>query len=426
MLAVIIPRADVSAGRIDEVLETEPSIVDGAASSSSGAGEFARTARTGAASSDANPHGSTPSHEDLALTGESPASAPAGASGLASAATSTATPARAASAQATFAAHADLSRNPGATIAFDHVRFKYHDSKDYVLKDVTFTAEAGQTVAIIGSTGSGKSTVMKLIERFYDVTDGAVTIDGVDVRALPQHELRAQLGYVPQQAFLFSGTIASNIGYGEGAASDATAGDASTIDDAAAAGGPAFPGSAAVSASAEPAAGAPAAPNAAASDVLSGTIAWDRLPASDRARIERAAAIAQASSFIAEKEHGFDDPISQGGTNVSGGQRQRLAIARALATDARAYLFDDSFSALDYKTDAALRHDLATKMADRTVIVVAQRIASVMDADKIIVLDEGRVVGEGTHAELLETCPTYQEIALSQLSEEELKGGDAA
>ncbi|MEE8722243.1 MAG: ABC transporter ATP-binding protein [Eggerthellaceae bacterium] len=428
MLAVIIPRADVSAGRIDEVLETEPSIVDGAASSSSGAGELACTARTGAASSDANPHGSTPSHEDLALTGESPASAPAGASGLASAATSTATPARAASTQAAFAAHADLSRNPGATIAFDHVRFKYHDSKDYVLKDVTFTAEAGQTVAIIGSTGSGKSTVMKLIERFYDVTDGAVTIDGVDVRALPQHELRAQLGYVPQQAFLFSGTIASNIGYGADAA-DAAAGTASPIDDAAPAGKPASPGSAA--ASAEPAAatataGAPAAPDAAASDVLSGTIAWDRLPASDRTRIKRAAAIAQASSFIAEKEHGFDDPISQGGTNVSGGQRQRLAIARALATDARAYLFDDSFSALDYKTDAALRHDLATKMADRTVIVVAQRIASVMDADKIIVLDEGRVVGEGTHAELLETCPTYQEIALSQLSEEELKGGDAA
>ena len=251
----------------------------------------------------------------------------------------------------------------GAEIAFHDVSFKYGDSSECVLEHVSFTAAPGTTTAIVGSTGSGKSTVVKLIERFHDVTAGSVTVDGVDVRDVSQAALRRALGYVPQQSFLFSGTIASNIGYGE--------------DDP------------------------------------------------DDARIRQAAAIAQAAGFIEEKDEGYDSPVAQGGTNVSGGQRQRLAIARALATDARAFLFDDSFSALDYKTDAVLRRQLADQLGDRTVIIVAQRIATVLHADQIIVLDEGRVVGAGTHAQLMEACPEYREIALSQLSEAELEGGDA-
>ena len=250
----------------------------------------------------------------------------------------------------------------GAKIEFDHVSFKYDDSPECVLCDVSFTAEPGQTCAIIGSTGSGKSTVLKLVERFYDVTAGAVRVDGVDVRDLPLHELRAQFGYVPQKAFLFTGTIESNVGYGED----------------------------------EP----------------------------DEARILEAIDIAQATELVEAKEDGLQAEITQGGTNVSGGQRQRLAIARALATGARAYLFDDSFSALDYKTDAALRHALAERLPGKTQVIVAQRIATVMNADKIVVLDEGRVVGQGTHADLLATCEQYREIAYSQLSPEELEGGE--
>ena len=297
MLAIIAPRADVSAGRIDEVLEAEVSIVDPVA-----------------------PVGS---------------SAPAG-DGVAA------------------------SEELGAHIEFDHVSFRYDDSNEYVLHDVTFTAEPGETLAIIGSTGSGKSTVLKLIERFYDVSEGAVRVDGVDVREMPLHDLRAQFGYVPQRAFLFTGTIESNVGYGVDGISDAS--------------------------------------------------------------ILEAIDIAQASEFLESKEDGLDAEITQGGTNVSGGQRQRLAIARALATDARAFLFDDSFSALDYKTDAALRKALAERLPGKTQVIVAQRIATVMRADKIIVLDEGRVVGQGTHAELLRTCDQYREIAYSQLSPEELEG----
>ena len=297
MLAIIIPRADVSAQRIDEVLATEPSICDPSAPSAD------------------------------AIT------------------------------QA-------LAETDGACIAFNHVDFKYSDSVENVLEDIDFVAEPGKTTAIIGSTGSGKSTILKLIERFYDVTGGSVTIDGVDVRDLSQHDLHAQLGYAPQHAFLFAGTIGSNIGYG---AKDAS-------DDA----------------------------------------------------LLQAADIAQATEFIETQDEGIDSFITQGGGNVSGGQRQRLSIARALATDARAYLFDDSFSALDYKTDAALRRALHSRMGGKTVIIVAQRIATIMHADKIVVLDEGRVAGMGTHDQLMQSCDLYREIAYSQLSEKELAGGGVA
>lgn len=251
----------------------------------------------------------------------------------------------------------------GLSVEFDNVTFAYNEGSDPVLKDISFVAEPGKTTAIIGSTGSGKSTIMKLIERFYEVTQGAICVGGVDVRSMKQHELRRELGYVPQKAFLFSGTIESTIAY--------------------------------------------------ANEDM------------DEDRVRKAADIAQATEFITAKEQGFESEISQGGTNVSGGQRQRLSIARALASDARVLLFDDSFSALDYATDARLRHALATEAAGKTVLVVAQRIATVLNADKILVLEDGELVGSGTHKELLSTCPTYREIAQSQLSEEELKGGVA-
>lgn len=325
MISIMLPRADVAAGRVNEVLACEPSVADPA----------------------------QPRDAELPQAGGRVSEAP----GATQAAALAAAPGECAS--------ATPAATPGATIAFNDVSFAYADSKECVLEHVSFTAEAGKTCAIIGSTGSGKSTVIKLIERFYDVTAGSVTIDGIDVRELSQHALRAQLGYVPQKAFLFSGTVESNVGYSAGC-----------------------------------------------------------VPAE---RIEQAIDIAQASAFVASKPEGLAAPVSQGGTNVSGGQRQRLAIARALATPARAYLFDDSFSALDYKTDAALRQELRTRLSGKTVLIVAQRISTVLHADNIVVLDEGRMVGQGTHEQLMETCPEYREIALSQLSEAELaKGGDAA
>lgn len=346
MMAIMLPRADVAAERVDEVLSTEPSIRDPQEGKSLDA--------PGVSGASAAPE----APEDLE------AAKPSGS-------------------QAPF----------GARIAFEDVSFRYDAASECALSHVSFVAEPGQTLAVVGSTGSGKSTVVKLIERFYDVSEGRITIDGVDVRDLPQKELRAQLGYVPQKAFLFSGSIASNVAYGL----------ASAPEEAAPGGGAGTDGSVQADGSAQA-----AAPRSAQFEEA----------------IEEALDIAQASAFVDEKEEGLDFAVSQGGTNVSGGQRQRLAIARALATGARAYLFDDSFSALDYKTDSLLRQRLAQDLAGATQIIVAQRLATVMNADRIVVLDEGRVVGRGTHAELMESCEEYREIALSQLSEEELEGGE--
>ena len=244
-------------------------------------------------------------------------------------------------------------------VEFRDVSFAYPDAEEQALENISFIAQPGKTTAIIGGTGSGKSTLVSLIPRFYDVTGGQIMVDGVDVRSMTQHELREQIGYVPQKGLLFSGTIASNLRYGR-----EDAGEADMIE---------------------------------------------------------AAEIAQAMEFIREKEDGFDEEVSQGGTNVSGGQKQRLSIARALIKKPRIYIFDDSFSALDFRTDRALRGALKEKVGDSTVIIVAQRINTIMDADQIVVLDDGRVAGIGTHGQLLEGCEVYREIALSQLSEEELE-----
>lgn len=293
MVATSLPRADVAAGRIEEVLASTPGVVD------------------------------PQEPKDSQLTNVS----------------------------------------GGIEIEFDDVSFKYSQDSEQVLDHVSFTACAGQTTAVIGSTGSGKSTVIKLVERFYDVTGGSVRINGIDVRDLSQAKLRSLLGYSPQQAYLFGGTIGSNVAFAD-----------------------------------------------------------ENMPDS---RMQTAIEVAQASELVQSKEEGLDAPISQGGTNVSGGQRQRLSIARALASDAAAYLFDDSFSALDYKTDALLRAALTQQMTGKTLLIVAQRIATIMHADKIVVLEEGRVVGQGTHEELLDSCEEYQQIALSQLSREELASGGA-
>lgn len=297
MISIMLPRADVAAQRVNEVLNTKPSITD-------------------------------PSQPKDAA----------------------------------------LGKEGGIEVVFSDVSFGYVDedgdgAPEPVLQHISFDVKPGTVCAIVGSTGSGKSTIAKLLERFYDVTDGSIALDGIDIRDLSQEKLRATVGYVPQKAFLFSGTIDSNIAYADAGMEDV--------------------------------------------------------------RVEEAARIAQASDFILKKEHGFESEVSQGGTNVSGGQRQRLCIARAIAADSRVLLFDDSFSALDYKTDASLRAALKESLGERTLIIVAQRISTVMDADQIIVLEEGRMVGKGTHPYLMETCREYQEIAYSQLSEEELKGGEA-
>lgn len=257
--------------------------------------------------------------------------------------------------------HNDGKRKEGSqegTISFEHVTFVYPDGEEPVLKDVSFTAKKGETIAFIGSTGSGKSTLVNLIPRFYDVSEGSIRIDGVDIRDYDLFELRSRLGVIPQKAFLFNGTIADNIRFGK--------------------------------------------PDATIEEVI------------------QAAKTAQAYDFIMEKEHGFEEEITEGATNVSGGQKQRLSIARALVRKPDIYVFDDSFSALDFKTDAILRKELKKETGDAIVMVVAQRISSIMEADRIIVLNEGNVIGTGTHRELLKNCEIYKEIALSQLSEEEL------
>lgn len=244
-------------------------------------------------------------------------------------------------------------------VEFNHVSFRYPGAEEDVLHDISFTAKPGETTAIIGSTGSGKSTMVNLIPRFYDVTEGKITIDGEDIRNVTQHELRDQLGYVPQKGVLFSGTIASNILYGNPDGSEET--------------------------------------------------------------MMEAAKVAQAAEFIEEKPKCYDSRISQGGGNVSGGQKQRLSIARAIAKDPKIFIFDDSFSALDYKTDVTLRKALKEHTVNSTVIIVAQRISTILHADQIIVLDEGKVAGIGTHKELLKNCDVYYQIAASQLSEKELE-----
>lgn len=250
-----------------------------------------------------------------------------------------------------------LDRHEGV-ITFSHVNFRYPNAKEDVLEDIDFTAEPGKVTAIIGSTGCGKTTLVNLIPRFYDITAGSIMIDGTDIRSLSLKGLRDEIGFVPQKGVLFSGTIASNLRFGNSEASDA--------------------------------------------------------------QIKKAAEIAQAVDFIEEKSDGFESQIAQGGSNVSGGQKQRLAIARAIAKQPRIYIFDDSFSALDMKTDVKLRRALEENVKDATMIIVAQRISTILHANQILVLDDGRIVGKGTHEELLNTCDVYQQIAKSQLSAKEL------
>lgn len=253
--------------------------------------------------------------------------------------------------------------HPDGVVEFRNVSFSYPDAEEPTLSNISFIAKPGETTAIIGGTGSGKSSLIGLIPRFYDVTEGKILLDGTDIRQISQKSLRDAIGYVPQKGVLFSGTIDSNLKYGKEDAS--------------------------------------------------------------MAELEDAVRTAQAMDFIEEKADGFDEPVAQGGTTVSGGQKQRLSIARALVKKPQIYIFDDSFSALDFKTDAALRAALKEKVGGSTMLIVAQRINTIMDADKIVVLDEGRVAGIGTHRELLESCQVYQEIASSQLSEEELGKGES-
>lgn len=256
----------------------------------------------------------------------------------------------------------DQKLSEEGVVAFHDVSFRYPGAEENALEHISFVAEPGKTTAIIGSTGCGKTTLLQMILRFYDVTEGAITLDGVDIRDISQQKLRSLMGYVPQKGVLFSGDIASNLKFGGESISDG--------------------------------------------DMI------------------EAASIAQAEEFITEKPMQYESPIAQGGTNVSGGQKQRLSIARAIARHPRIFLFDDSFSALDYKTDAALRRALSEKVADATVLIVAQRISTILHADQILVMEDGKIVGKGTHTQLLASCPAYVEIAKSQLSEADLKQAD--
>lgn len=328
MISIMLPRAGVAAARIDEVLNTEASIKD--------------------PEDTANDFDGTNSWNSISYTNSTNISNNEYTKG-----------------DVRSRVPADVGENSRSRfegeICFEHVYFAYPDAEESVLSDITFTAEAHKTTAIIGSTGSGKSTVVNLIPRFYDVTGGRITIDGIDIRSMTQKKLRSAIGFVPQKGMLFSGTIESNLKYADENISDET--------------------------------------------------------------MKMAARTAQAAEFIEAKPYGYESPVAQNGSNVSGGQRQRLAIARAIAKQPEVYLFDDSFSALDFKTDAALRRALAENTANATNIIVAQRVSTIMNADKIIVLDEGRIVGMGTHAELMKNCSEYREIAESQLSQAELEGG---
>ena len=250
------------------------------------------------------------------------------------------------------------------TVEFKNVSFKYPDADEYLLRDISFKAEKGDIVAFIGSTGSGKSTLINLVPRFYDATDGEVLVDGVNVKDYKAEALYNKIGYVSQKAVMFTGTVTSNVSYGDNGKGD-----------------------------------------------------------KDENAVKEAVRVAQATDFVEKMDEGYNGYIAQGGTNVSGGQKQRLAIARAIARDPEIYIFDDSFSALDYKTDAALRKELKKYTKDATCLIVAQRIGTIMNADKIVVLDEGKIAGIGTHKELLKTCSVYEQIALSQLSKEELENG---
>ena len=247
------------------------------------------------------------------------------------------------------------------TVEFKNVSFKYPDADEYLLKDISFKANKGDTVAFIGSTGSGKSTLINLVPRFYDATEGEVLVDGINVKEYTQEYLHNKIGYVPQKAVMFNGTVSSNVAYGDNGKEKAT-----------------------------------------------------------EEQIKKAVEVAQGKEFVEKMDDKYESHIAQGGTNVSGGQKQRLAIARAIARDPEIYIFDDSFSALDYKTDAVLRKELKKYTKDATSLIVAQRIGTIMNADQIIVLDNGVVVGKGTHKELLKNCEVYKQIALSQLSEKEL------
>lgn len=316
MMFIMVPRAAVSAQRIGKVLVVEPSVKDSPAAVSGSQVKSEAAAVSGSQGKD----GESSISDSQGSTKEAPVSK--------------------------------------GILEFENVSFAYPDSKEKTLCDINFTVNPGKTTAIIGGTGSGKTTLVRLITRFYDVTGGRILLDGNDIRDIPQKDLRDVIGYVPQKGILFSGTIADNLRFGKE--------DASPEE------------------------------------------------------MEDAAETAQALDFIKSKNAGFEELITEGGTNVSGGQKQRISIARALIKDPHIYIFDDTFSALDFKTDAALRKALKQKIKDASMIIVAQRINTIMDADQIIVLDEGEVAGKGTHKELLSSCDVYREIALSQLSEEEL------
>jgi ATP-binding cassette subfamily B protein len=321
-MIIFVPRAAVSAGRISDVLTTKPSIIDPESPVTLPVFR-AHAASDGNGGGSGTGNGHAPRTDDGDGDGHHPLPA----------------------------------ARPGVRVELKDVEFRYPGAEQPVLRDISFSAEPGQVTAIIGSTGSGKSTLINLIPRFYDATTGSVLIDGIDVRDMRREDLWEMIGMIPQKAFLFSGTIASNIRYGDAHATDE--------------------------------------------------------------QIRRALDIAQASEFVNELADGIDSTIDQGGTNVSGGQRQRLAIARALVKRAPLYIFDDSFSALDFRTDSRLRAALKAELAESTVMIVAQRVGTILNADRIVVMDEGRVVGIGTHRQLLESNETYKEIVYSQLTEAE-------